>query len=106
MQSRKPGLVGSLVTSPQDIHSRLKQFKTRLAATHGPKLSVPAPGMVSHFGKAETSPLCRPRLYFVKVDVKACYDTIDQAKLLSILSTVMDEVRHHPSPLPRPPAQC
>jgi telomerase reverse transcriptase len=34
----------------------------------------------------------RPKLYFVKVDVQACFDTIEQSKLLQILRDVLSEV--------------
>ena len=34
----------------------------------------------------------RPKLYFVKVDVKACFDSIEQEKLLSILKDIISEV--------------
>jgi len=34
----------------------------------------------------------RPRLYFVKADVQACFDTIEQAKLLGILRELISEV--------------
>lgn len=34
----------------------------------------------------------RSKLYFVKVDVKACFDTIEQGKLLSILKEIITEV--------------
>jgi len=37
------------------------------------------------------SPL-RPKLYFVKVDVQACFDTIDQGKLLGIIQNLVSEV--------------
>lgn len=33
----------------------------------------------------------RPKLYFVKVDVRACFDTIEQGKLLEILRKVIEE---------------
>jgi telomerase reverse transcriptase len=36
----------------------------------------------------------RPKLYFVEVDVQACFDTIEQSKLLQILRDVLSEVRH------------
>ena len=42
----------------------------------------------------------RPKLYFVKVDVRACFDTIDQTRLLAILREVLSEVL----PSPPPPA--
>jgi hypothetical protein len=45
-----------------------------------------------------TSPIVgsilRPKLYFVKVDVQACFDTIEQSKLLQILRDVLSEVCH------------
>lgn len=34
-----------------------------------------------------------PKLYFVKVDVRAAYDTIQQDKLLQIVEAVLQEVR-------------
>ena len=33
-----------------------------------------------------------PQLYFVKVDVQACFDTIEQSKLLKILKALISEV--------------
>ena len=35
----------------------------------------------------------RSKLYFVKADVQACFDTIEQAKLLGILKSLISEVR-------------
>ncbi|KAI0264409.1 hypothetical protein BC834DRAFT_261936 [Gloeopeniophorella convolvens] len=37
------------------------------------------------------TPGCRPKLYFVKADVQACFDTIEQSKLLQILRDVISE---------------
>ena len=36
--------------------------------------------------------LCSPKLYFVKLDVQACFDTIEQTKLLSILRELISKV--------------
>ena len=33
-----------------------------------------------------------PKLYFVKLDVQACFDTIEQSKLLGILKNLITEV--------------
>ena len=41
--------------------------------------------------------LGRPKLYFVKVDVQACFDTIEQTKLLGILRDLLSEVCMHVS---------
>ena len=35
-----------------------------------------------------------PKLYFVKVDAQACYDTIKQDKLLEIVQSILESVRH------------
>jgi hypothetical protein len=43
-------------------------------------------------------PAIRPKLYFVKVDVQACFDTIEQSKLLQILRDVLSGVCHRASP--------
>jgi hypothetical protein len=37
-------------------------------------------------------PIISPKLYFVKVDVQACFDTIEQSKLLQILRDVLSGV--------------
>ncbi|CEQ41347.1 SPOSA6832_03072 [Sporobolomyces salmonicolor] len=68
---RKPHLVGALVSNPQEIYAQLKAFKTKLVAANGGQEL--------------------PKLYFVKVDVRACYDTIKQAKLLGIVDDVLSE---------------
>ena len=36
--------------------------------------------------------LLRPELYFVKVDVKSCFDTIKQDKLLALVEDILSEV--------------
>ena len=89
VQTRQAELVGSLVTNEGEIHNRLKQFKAALLADHAGIL---------------------PRLYFVKVDVKACFDTINQQTLLEILDRAVGEVSGaeqltHVS-LCRPQADC
>ena len=35
----------------------------------------------------------RPKLYFVKLDVRACFDTIEQGLLLEIIQRIIEEVR-------------
>jgi telomerase reverse transcriptase len=38
-----------------------------------------------------------PKLYFVKVDVRTCFDSIEQKKLLEILQRILSEVSSIPS---------
>lgn len=56
------------VQSVQDIHMRLKAYKVRLE---------------SHYPKR--------KIYFAKVDVRNCFDTIEQDKVLDIVSRVLRE---------------
>ncbi|GJN91088.1 hypothetical protein Rhopal_004105-T1 [Rhodotorula paludigena] len=71
-KARKPHLVGSLVSDPQQIYAKLRLFKQRMLAKHGGEM---------------------PKLYFVKVDVRAAYDTIQQDKLLEIVENVLSEAQ-------------
>ncbi|KAF5327773.1 hypothetical protein D9619_004557 [Psilocybe cf. subviscida] len=63
-------LVGASAFSRDDIYFKLKKLKNVLP--RGPKGEL-------------------PKLYFVKVDVQACFDTIDQGKLLHILRRLLSE---------------
>ncbi|GLB40371.1 putative telomerase reverse transcriptase [Lyophyllum shimeji] len=65
----QPHRLGASVFSPDDVYSKLKDFKSRIVRPDG-KL---------------------PRLYFVKVDVQACFDTIEQSRLLEILRELISE---------------
>ena len=64
-----PKQLGSSLFSVEDIFHRLKDFKHSLPAFSGTHLP----------------------LYFVKVDVKSCFDTIPQDKLLSIIQSVVSK---------------
>ncbi|BGP16855.1 Telomerase reverse transcriptase [Rhodosporidiobolus nylandii] len=66
-RKRKPHLVGALVSDPNEIFAKLKGYKTRMLEKHSEL----------------------PKIYFIKVDVRACYDTIQQDKLLEIVEGVV-----------------
>ncbi|KAK4054671.1 Telomerase reverse transcriptase [Microbotryomycetes sp. JL221] len=70
-KSRNPALVGSLVLSPQEIYSKIKTYKQNLIRLSNDGITM-------------------PKLYFVKVDAQACYDTIKQDKLLEIVERILD----------------
>ncbi|GAA5910442.1 telomerase reverse transcriptase [Sporobolomyces salmoneus] len=74
---RKPDLVGSLVSNPQEIYAKLKGYKTRLLESD------------------ETVSGDLPELYFVKVDVKSCFDTIKQDKLLALVEDILSETLYY-----------
>ncbi|PSR75587.1 hypothetical protein PHLCEN_2v9067, partial [Hermanssonia centrifuga] len=63
--------LGASVFGPNEVYIKLKAYKTKLLSS-------------SLSGKL-------PKLYFVKLDVQACFDTIEQTKLLQILRTILSE---------------
>ncbi|KAF5382158.1 hypothetical protein D9615_004408 [Tricholomella constricta] len=69
-KQRYPHRLGASVFSSDNVYSKLKDFKSRLPRQSNGKL---------------------PPLYFVKVDVQACFDTIEQTKLLDILRELISE---------------
>ncbi|KDN44279.1 hypothetical protein RSAG8_05543, partial [Rhizoctonia solani AG-8 WAC10335] len=68
-KSQKPELLGASVFGENDIYRRLATFKAELRSPDG----------------------TTPKLYFVKLDVRACFDTIDQGKLLEILRETLTQ---------------
>ena len=93
-QTNQPHLLGASLFSPDDIYLKLKKLKAALPKdvdgvlyVNGPVKQGSLMNVHSHFD--------RPKLYFVKLDVQACFDTIDQIKLLQILRQIISEV--HPS---------
>ncbi|KAG8744116.1 hypothetical protein FRC10_010797 [Ceratobasidium sp. 414] len=63
IQTQKPEMLGASVFGSNDIYRRLSAFKSSVLRPDG----------------------SMPKLYFVKLDVRACFDTIEQGKLLGIL---------------------
>ncbi|OJT07372.1 Telomerase reverse transcriptase [Trametes pubescens] len=70
-KDRQPDRLGASVFGPNEIYAKLKAFKCRLTGNDPSKKL--------------------PKLYFVKVDVQACFDTIEQTKLLDILRELLTE---------------
>ncbi|KAG6899963.1 hypothetical protein C0993_004864 [Termitomyces sp. T159_Od127] len=66
----QPARLGASVFSPDDIYVKLKEYKLRLPKNPDGTLQ---------------------QLYFVKLDVQACFDTIEQTKLLDILRELISE---------------
>lgn len=61
-----PDKIGSSVLSMNHVYTRIKHFRSRL----GPSI---------------------PKLYFVKVDIRACFDTIQQQKILEVINNIFSE---------------
>ena len=59
--------MGASLFNPSDIAGPLVAYKKRVSKNKG--------------------------LYFVKVDIKSCFDTITQDKLVQVLETLLGEVR-------------
>lgn len=68
-QRSQSARLGSTLFHPNDIYSRLRSFKNHLNA----------------LGRASD------HLFFVKVDVQACYDTIPQGRVLSLVEDLARE---------------
>jgi telomerase reverse transcriptase len=71
---RRDHLLGSGINSVGDIHLRLKAFKESLVAK----------------GWNKDTPL-----YFVKVDIQSCFDTIPQQNLVRLVETLIPEETYH-----------
>lgn len=77
-RSRDPHRLGSALQSLRDIHPRLKQFKERWQHRQGElKMESPQP------------------LYFVKLDIQSCFDTIPQPKLIRLVERLVSEEAYH-----------
>jgi telomerase reverse transcriptase len=72
-KTNQPGMLGSALFSVDDIFTRLQSFRTSLSS-RGPI----------------TSPL-----YFAKVDVRSCFDTIPQKRLLSLARNILSANEYH-----------
>ncbi|KAJ8494766.1 hypothetical protein ONZ51_g2140 [Trametes cubensis] len=70
-KNRQLERIGASAFGPNEIYAKLKTFKDRLTGGN-PSAAL-------------------PKLYFVKVDVQACFDTIEQTKLLEILRELLLE---------------
>ena len=66
---RQPERLGSSLFSPDDMFSRLRDFRSHLAQQG----------------------LRGKRLYFAKLDVKSCFDTIPQASVLKLVEQIIQE---------------
>jgi telomerase reverse transcriptase len=81
-RQQTPAKLGSTMLSIGDMHHRLKTFKQQLSG----QLSVSKPGQSN-----------LPPLYFVKLDIQACFDTIPQKKLLNLIAELVSEDSYHMS---------
>lgn len=80
-RQQAPAKMGASLYSVGDMHPRLKKFKKQLAQ----QLPLSGP---RNFGDL-------PRLYFVKLDIQACFDTIPQQKLLQVVEELVSQENYH-----------
>ncbi|KAJ5147503.1 hypothetical protein N7526_000855 [Penicillium atrosanguineum] len=80
-RQQAPVKLGASISSVGDMHPRLKGFKVQLTQQL-PLSSVKA------FGEL-------PRLYFVKLDIQACFDTIPQQRLLRLVEELVSQETYH-----------
>ena len=72
-KTSRPGMVGSALFSVDDMFMRLQSFRTSLSAR---------------------APITSP-LYFAKVDVRSCFDTIPQKRLLILAKHILSANEYH-----------
>lgn len=72
-KSRRPHMLGSALFSVDDMFARLQEFRSGLSKQG-----------------SRTSPL-----YFAKVDVKSCFDTIPQKRLLQLADDILSGNEYH-----------
>ena len=72
-RTNQPGMLGSALFSVDDIFTRLQNFRASLGSR---------------------GPIKSP-LYFAKVDVRSCFDTIPQKRLLSLAKTILSVNEYH-----------
>jgi telomerase reverse transcriptase len=70
-KARNPASLGSTLSFVGEIHTRLKSFKERLIQSQS---------------SAQRQPL-----YFVKVDIQSCFDTIPQEELIPLIESLFSE---------------
>lgn len=70
---RKPDSLGASMFSVNDMHSRLKSFRSVLQRTSGSDW----------------------RLYFAKVDVKSCFDNIPQEEMVDVMERICSLDQYH-----------
>ncbi|KAJ5496602.1 reverse transcriptase [Penicillium fimorum] len=76
-RQKVPAKLGSSMLSVGDMHRRLKAYKERLSKRL-PSVSNPSRSNL-------------PPMYFVKLDIKACFDTIPQKRLLELIEELVSE---------------
>lgn len=77
-KSRNPFRMGAALQSVGDIHPRLKQFKEHLQRRQvDPQLESQQP------------------LYFVRLDIQSCFDTLPQHKLIRLVERLVSEEAYH-----------
>jgi telomerase reverse transcriptase len=80
-RQRAPSKMGSSLHSMGDMYHRLWNFKRQLAQRQ------------SGQGKGAQSKI--PPLFFVKLDIQACFDTIPQKELVQLVETLVSEKSYH-----------
>ncbi|GFF73759.1 telomerase reverse transcriptase [Aspergillus udagawae] len=70
-KARNPASLGSTLSFVGEIHPRLKSFKERLSHSHS---------------SAQRQPL-----YFAKLDIQSCFDTIPQEELIPLIESLFSE---------------
>lgn len=90
---KQSDLLGASATSHEEVYVQLRNYKARLT-DNNPKAPMYVYKFIQLALRLRFS--IRPELYFVKMDVRACFDTIDQTKLLEIIRELLKQVSCSP----------
>ncbi|KAJ5752542.1 Telomere reverse transcriptase [Penicillium odoratum] len=77
-RKRQPTRLGSALQYVGDIHLKLRDFKRQL---------------IEQLPEPKSSSL--PKLFFVKLDIQGCFDTIPQKQLLGLIEELVSEETYH-----------
>lgn len=75
-KDRNPELLGSSMFSVSDMYPRLRTFKDRLI-------------------RSESESFRERKLYFVKLDIQSCFDTIPQERLVPLIENLVSQEMYH-----------
>lgn len=82
VQDRHRDILGSSLFGTNEIFAPLQGLKHELLKLYGEMCDA---SLTSSFGLTDS-----PRLYFVKMDIKAAFDTIKQDKVLRIVDSMLE----------------
>ena len=79
-QDRRPEVLGASILGTDELHARLRPFAAAVDRSVRP-----------HIGQHAAHPRQAP-LYFASVDIRNCFDSLPQARLLEVTAALTSRV--------------